>query len=73
MRRQKTLEAIAAKLPELPDEKLEALLSWVEQEDDPFEKRLRADVAAGRLDRLIAEAVAEDEAGETIDLETSCK
>jgi len=73
MKRQETLEAIATKLPELPDEKLEVLLGWVEQEDDPFEKRLRADGAAGKLDKLIAEAIAEDEAGETIDLEASCE
>lgn len=72
MKRQEALEALATKLPELPDEKLEALLGWVEQEDDPFERQLRADVAAGRFDRLVAEAVAEDEAGETIDLEASC-
>jgi hypothetical protein len=72
MKRQETLEAITT-IPELPDEKLEALLSWVEQEDGPFEKRLRADVAAGKLDKLIAEAIAEDEAGETIDLEASCE
>jgi hypothetical protein len=51
----------------------EALLGWVEQEDDLFEKRLREDVAVGKLDKLIAEAIAEDEAGETIDLETSCE
>jgi HAMP domain-containing protein len=67
MGRQETLAAITAKLAELPDEKLEALLGWVEQEDDPFEQRLRADVAAGKLDKLIAEAIAEDEVGETID------
>ncbi len=73
MGRQETLAAITTKLPELPDEKLEALLGWVEQEDDHFEQRLRADVAAGKLDNLIAEAIAEDEAGETIDLETSCQ
>jgi cytochrome P450 len=72
VKRQETLAAITTKLPGLPDEKPEALLDWVEQEDDPFEQRLRADVAAGKLDALIAKAIAEDEAGETIDLEASC-
>ena|GEM_PF-5290086 len=33
---------------------------------------LRKDVEAGKFDRLIAEALAEDDAGETIDLEASC-
>ena len=36
------------------------------QEDDSFEKRLRADVEAGKLDRLITEAIAEDDEKETI-------
>ena len=37
-------------------------------DDDAFEMQLRADVEAGKLDRLIAEVVAEDEAGETVKL-----
>lgn len=68
IKRQATLEAIVKRLLELLDEKLEALLSRAEQEDDPFEQRLRAPVAVGKLDKLIAEATAEDEVGETIDL-----
>ncbi|NET60375.1 MAG: hypothetical protein F6K47_30795 [Symploca sp. SIO2E6] len=60
------------RLPQQSVETLEAILSWLDQEDDAFEKRLRADVDAGKLDQLIANVVAEDELGETIDIETSC-
>ena len=55
-------------LPEQPQEKLEALLGWLQQDDDAFEKRLRADVEAGAFDRLIADVMAQDEMGETTDL-----
>lgn len=72
MTRQQTLQSIEALLPKQPQEKLEALLDWLEQDDDIFEQRLRADVNAGKFDRLITEVLAEDDAGETIDLETSC-
>ena len=47
-------------------------MGWLEQDDDDFEKRLRADVEAGKFDPLIADVVAEDEAGETVDLKASC-
>ena len=72
MTRQETLQTINKLLPQQPQEKLEALLGWLEQEDDAFEKRLRADVDAGKFDQLIADVIAEDEAGETLDLEASC-
>ncbi len=73
MTRQDTLQTISELLPQQPQEKLEALLSWLEQDEDAFEKQLRADVEAGKLDSLIAEVVAEYEAGETIDLDLACK
>ncbi len=69
---QETLRTINNLLPQQPQEKLEELLSWLEQDDDAFEKQLRADVEAGKLDNLIADVIAEDEEGETIDLEASC-
>lgn len=72
MTRQEAIKAITSKLPEQPDQKLEALLGWLEQEDDAFEQRLRKDVTSGKFNNLIAQAIAEDEAGETIDLEASC-
>ena len=62
MTRQETLKTINKLLPQQPQEKLEALLGWLEQEDDAFEKRLRADVDAGKFDQLIADVIAEDEA-----------
>ena len=68
MTRQDTLQTISKLLPEQPQEKLEALLGWLEQGDDAFEKQLRADVEAG-IDRLIADVTAQDKAGETTDLE----
>ncbi|ELS02207.1 hypothetical protein Xen7305DRAFT_00019200 [Xenococcus sp. PCC 7305] len=72
MTRQQILETINELLPKQSEEKLEALIVWLEQEDDTFEKQLRIDVEAGKLDRLIADVIAEDDLGETIDLETSC-
>ncbi len=72
MTRQETLETISDLLHQQPREKLEALLGWLEQDDDDFEKQLRADVKAGKFDKLIAAVIAEDDAGETIELEASC-
>lgn len=68
MTRQDTLATISELLPQQPQEKLDALLEWLEQEDDAFEKRLRADVEARKFDQLIADVIAQDEAGETINL-----
>ena len=72
MTRQDTLKTIHKLLPQQPEEKLSALLGWLEQEDDAFETRVRADADAGRFDMLIAAVVAEDEAGETVNLEAAC-
>ena len=55
MTHQETLETINNLLPKQPQEKLEALLAWLEQEDDDFEKQLRIDVESGKLDQLIAD------------------
>ena len=73
MNRQQTLDSIRTLLPDQPSEKLEALLEWLEQKDDDFEARVRADSEAGKFDDLIAQVIAEDDAGETFDLETSCE
>jgi hypothetical protein len=72
MTRQQTIQIIEDLLPKQPQEKLEALVEWLGQDDDAFEQRLRADVDAGKFDQLIADVIAEDDAGETIDLEASC-
>ncbi|WP_299489617.1 hypothetical protein [Acaryochloris sp. IP29b_bin.137] len=72
MTRQETLQTISHLLQQQPQEKLEALLGWLEQSDDDFERQLRTDVEAGKFDQLIANVVAEDDAGETINLEASC-
>lgn len=69
MIRQDTLRTINELLPQQPQEKLEALLGWLEQGDDAFERRLRADVEAGAFDRLIADVIAQDKADGTTDLE----
>jgi hypothetical protein len=73
MTRQQTLESIQSLLPTQPTDKLEAVLEWLEQEDDDFEARVRADSNAGKFDALIAQVIAEDDAGETIELEASCE
>ncbi|NEQ69797.1 MAG: hypothetical protein F6K21_30760 [Symploca sp. SIO2D2] len=67
MTHQELLNTINDLLPQQSLEKLEAILGWLEQEDDAFEKRLRADVDAGKLDQIIADVIAEDELGETKD------
>ena len=72
MTRQDTLQTISKLLPQQPQEKLEALLTWLEQDDDAFEKQLRAGVEAGKFIGLITDVIAEDDAGETINFETSC-
>ncbi|WP_299415137.1 hypothetical protein [Acaryochloris sp. IP29b_bin.148] len=72
MTRQETLQTISHLLQQQPQEKLEALLGWLEQSDDDFERQLRTDVEAGKFDQLIADVIAEDDAGETIHLEASC-
>ncbi|QUY45813.1 hypothetical protein HRE53_29325 (plasmid) [Acaryochloris sp. 'Moss Beach'] len=72
MTRQEMLQTISHLLQQQPQEKLEAVLGWLEQSDDDFERRLRTDVEAGQFDQLIADVIAEDEAGETINLEASC-
>ncbi|MGK7894446.1 MAG: hypothetical protein AB4372_12675 [Xenococcus sp. (in: cyanobacteria)] len=72
MTRQETLKTINKLILQKSEEKLEAILGWLEQEDDDFEKQLRADVKAGKLDQLIASVIVEDDSGETLDLETSC-
>ena len=65
---QETIQSINTLLPQQPQEKLEAILDWLVQEDDAFEQQLRIDVEAGKLDKLIADVIAEDELGETINL-----
>ena len=72
MTRQQTLQSIKNLLPKQPKEKLEALLEWLKQDYDAFEKSVAADTEAGKFDELIAGVIAEDEAGETIDLEAPC-
>ena len=72
MMRQETIKTIRSLLPQQPQEKLEAILDWLKQEDDAFENQLRTDVEARKFDELIADVIAEDELGETIDLEASC-
>jgi hypothetical protein len=72
MTRQDALHAIGELLPQQPDEALEALVEWLGQHEDAFERRLRADAQAGRLDLLAAGAIAEYEVGDTIDLDAPC-
>jgi hypothetical protein len=72
MTRQETLKTLSTLLPQQPQEKLEAILGWIKLDDDAFEAKLRTDTDSGKFDRLLAKVIAEDEKGETIDLETSC-
>ena len=51
---------------QLPPDQLAKFIDWVKELDsDLWDQQIEADVAAGRLDEVIAEAIAEDEAGLT--------
>ena len=64
-----TLFELEKEVAKLPPDQLAKFIRWVrELESDLWDKQIEADVAAGRLDDLAAEAIAEDEAGRTTPL-----
>jgi len=60
------IEAIEREVEKLSPEELAAFRVWfIEHDWQAWDRELEADVAAGRLDRFAAEALAEVERGET--------
>ena len=63
------LEAIEKAITELSDEERAKLRAYLDElEADLWDAQIERDAAAGKLDWLIDEAIAEDDAGQTKDL-----
>lgn len=63
------VEQIEAAILSLPSEEFRRLADWLAEEDQRrWDEQLERDVAAGRLDALAAEAIADYEAGRTREL-----
>lgn len=64
-----TLQELEEYVSQLPPEQLAQFIEWVKELDsDLWDKQIESDVAAGRLDSLAADAIAEDDAGRTTPL-----
>lgn len=64
-----TLQELEEQVAKLPPEQLAQFIDWVKGLDsDLWDKRMESDAAAGRLDRLVSDAIAEDDAGRTTPL-----
>lgn len=71
MPRQDTIARITEHLQVQGDEVLQSLLRLLERippEDDDWDRQIRADAEAGRLDKLADEALREFEAGDYTEL-----
>ncbi|TGT46610.1 hypothetical protein [Mesorhizobium sp. M8A.F.Ca.ET.165.01.1.1] len=63
------LEQIEKSITELSPEELKAFAAWFEAlQADIWDRQIEADIKAGRLDKLVAEARAEIAAGKLRDL-----
>ena len=63
------VETLEREVQDLSLEELAAFRSWIAEYDwQIWDRQLEADVAAGKLDRLAAEALAEHQRGETTEL-----
>lgn len=64
-----TLQELEEQVAKLPPEQLAQFIDWVKDLDsDLWDKRIESDAAAGRLDSLVSDAIAEDDAGRTTPL-----
>jgi hypothetical protein len=64
-----TVESIEPEVEKLTPEELAAFRAWfIEHGWQAWDREIERDVAAGRLDSLAAEALAEHERGETTEL-----
>jgi len=63
------VETLEREVQDLSPEELAAFRAWFAEYDwQVWDRQLEADVAAGKLDRLAAEALAEHERGESTQL-----
>jgi len=63
------LEEIEAAVEKLSPEELKRFRAWLDEiEERLFDERIARDANAGKLDKLEAKALAEDEAGTTSEL-----
>jgi hypothetical protein len=61
-----TVEQIEAAIVSLPPEDFKRLARWMREQDEAlWDQQIERDIAAGRLEALAAEAIAEYEAGRT--------
>lgn len=64
-----TVEEIKSAIEKLSPEQREELELWLSgAEDDEWDRQMKADAAAGKFDRIIAEVDEEIDAGELRDL-----
>lgn len=60
------LEHIECQIQELSPEEFAALRRWLEDfEADAWDRQIEADIRAGKLDALTAQALADDRAGKS--------
>jgi hypothetical protein len=60
------LEEIEAAVAQLSPEDLKKLRAWLDELDERlFDEKVERDAKAGKLDKLAAKAIAEDDAGAT--------
>jgi hypothetical protein len=63
------LEEIEAAVTQLSPEELRTFRAWLDElEERLFDEKIERDAKAGKLDKLAAKAIAEDDAGTTSDL-----
>ena len=63
------LEEIEAAVAGLSPEELKKFRAWLDElEERLFDEKIERDAKAGKLDKLAAKAIAEDDAGTTSDL-----
>ena len=64
-----TVQRIKTDIQALPHEDYMSLLSWIHERDwEEWDKQLENDIALGKLDFLIHEAMEEKKAGKLVDL-----
>ena len=64
-----TFQRIKTDIQALPHEDYMSLLSWIHERDwEEWDKQLENDIALGKLDFLIHEAMEEKKAGKLVDL-----
>ncbi|MTD95991.1 hypothetical protein GIW81_16755 [Hyphomicrobium sp. xq] len=64
-----SLEEIEAAVAQLSPADLKKLRAWLDELDERlFDEKIERDAKAGKLDKLAAKAIAEDDAGTTSEL-----